>query len=31
MKPDELLEKLKETASAEACKTLDAIYDIWVE
>jgi hypothetical protein len=31
MKPDELLEKLKETASAKACKTLDAIYGICVE
>jgi hypothetical protein len=31
MKPDELLEKLKETASSKACKTLDAIYDICVE
>lgn len=31
MKPDELLEKLKETASPKARKTLDAIYEICVE
>jgi hypothetical protein len=31
MKPDELLEKLKDTASPKACKTLDAIYDICAE
>ncbi|MGB0466642.1 MAG: gamma-mobile-trio protein GmtX [Pontibacterium sp.] len=31
MKPDELLEKLKETTSPKACKTLDAIYEICVE
>lgn len=31
MKPDELLQKLKETASSKACKTLDTIYEICVE
>ncbi|MFE8070127.1 gamma-mobile-trio protein GmtX [Marinobacteraceae bacterium S3BR75-40.1] len=28
MKPDELLEKLKQTATPRSCKTLDAIYEI---
>ena len=31
MKPGHLLEKLKETASTKACKTLDAIYEICME
>jgi hypothetical protein len=31
MKPDELLEKLKETATPRAGKTLDAIYEICCE
>lgn len=31
MKPKELLEKLKETVSPKACKTLDAIYEICLE
>lgn len=31
MKPDELLQKLKENASPRTCKTLDRIYDICVE
>lgn len=31
MKPNQLLEKLKATASPKACRTLDAIYEICVE
>lgn len=31
MKPDELLEKLKETASPKVCETLDAIYQVCLE
>lgn len=31
MKPNELLENLKETASAKTCKTLDIIYEICLE
>ena len=31
MKPAELLEKLKETASPKGSKTLDAIYEICIE
>ena len=31
MKPDDLLKKLKETASPKGCQTLDAIYQICVE
>ncbi len=31
MKPIDLLEKLKESASSRVCKTLDAIYEICVE
>jgi len=31
MKPDQVLEKLKETASPKACKTLDTIFEICME
>jgi len=31
VKPNQLLEKLKATASTKACRTLDAIYEICVE
>jgi hypothetical protein len=31
MKPEQVLEKLKETASPKACKTLDTIFEICME